>query len=130
MVCSDDSQWVRANLVVVQQWAGLVSVMEGHDPVEDLALLALCCEHSVITVGSFGWWAAYLRAACRRRWLLNTRVPNPNTRVGKVREGCEMEGETLYYAGFCRDSTTKYYKFYCANERLSQYIPPGWQPYE
>ena len=47
-----------------------------------------------------------------------------------MKDGSEIEGETLYYAGFCRDSTTKYYEFYCANERLSQYIPPGWQPYE
>ena len=33
--------------------------------VEDLAVLALCCEHSLVSVGSYGWWAAFLRE--RRR---------------------------------------------------------------
>ena len=142
----ENRMWLRCAYVVgalrgVQRWpamgerkpgggvavAGLVSVVEGQEPVEDLALLGLCSEHSIITVGSFGWWAAYLRAACRRRWLQNANVPTKL--IGKVSEGSAIEGETLYYADFCH-STTKYYEFYCANERLPQYIPPGWQPYE
>ena len=30
-------------------------------PAEDLAALVACCEHSVVSVGSFGWWSAYLK---------------------------------------------------------------------
>ena len=36
-------------------------VAKGHSALADLAVLALCCEHSVLSMGSFGWWAAFLR---------------------------------------------------------------------
>lgn len=126
VVCSDEPQWVRTNLVVARRWEGQVSVVEGQEPVGDLALLALCCEHSIITVGSFGWWTAYLRSACRMRWLShNSAANNSETLTG----GRMIEGETFYYAGFCRDPTTKYYQIYCANGRLLQHIPSGWRSY-
>ena len=60
VVCSDDMVWSTSNIrsglpnvaVVFSQFSSL-------SPEFDLALLAHC-NHSIITVGSFGWWAAWL----------------------------------------------------------------------
>lgn len=60
VVCSDDLTWSTANInsslpntvVVYSQFSSL-------SPEFDLALLSHC-NHSIITVGSFGWWAAWL----------------------------------------------------------------------
>lgn len=54
VVCSDDQEWTKANIkdrdaVIVPQNSAEV----------DMALLTLC-DHSIITIGTFGWWAAYL----------------------------------------------------------------------
>ena len=56
VVCSDDIEWCRQNI-------------GGHDvhfpsksdssAIEDLALLSQC-NHTIMTVGTFGWWAAYM----------------------------------------------------------------------
>lgn len=54
IVVSDDIRWCRENIV-------------GHDvifspfvePVIDLAIMTLC-DHMIITVGTFGWWGAWL----------------------------------------------------------------------
>ena len=64
VVCSDDMVWSTSNIqsrpsesnsvVVFSQFTSL-------SPEFDLALLAHC-NHSIITVGSFGWWAAWLAA--------------------------------------------------------------------
>lgn len=36
-------------------------VEPGHSAVLDMAILSLCCEHSLNSVGSYAWWAAFLR---------------------------------------------------------------------
>lgn len=36
-------------------------VNTGHTAIMDLAILTLCCDHSIISVGSYGWWASFLR---------------------------------------------------------------------
>ncbi|XP_053653594.2 galactoside alpha-(1,2)-fucosyltransferase 2 [Cherax quadricarinatus] len=55
VVCSDDLPSVRIHL----QNATDVVISDQKHPEEDLALLA-SCTHSVMTVGSFGFWASYL----------------------------------------------------------------------
>lgn len=60
VVCSDDMVWSTSNIhsglsnvaVVFSQFSAL-------SPEFDLALLAHC-NHTIMTVGSFGWWAAWL----------------------------------------------------------------------
>jgi len=60
VVCSDDMSWSTSNVkstlsnsvVVFSQFSTL-------SPEFDLALLSHC-NHSIISVGSFGWWAAWL----------------------------------------------------------------------
>lgn len=56
LVVSDDRKWCR------RQFGGLADVViteEPPEPAYDLALLA-SCHHSIITYGTFGFWAAYL----------------------------------------------------------------------
>ena len=54
LVCSDDIKWCRKNLV-----ADDVKFMAGTSPSTDLAILA-GCDSVIMTVGTFGWWGAYL----------------------------------------------------------------------
>jgi len=57
IVCSDDPSWCLQNLPTHRlRHAEFVST---EDPVVDLAILAMC-QHTIITVGTFGWWAAWL----------------------------------------------------------------------
>lgn len=56
VVCTDDVQWVRAQRV----FDGM-HIRDGTDPpFVDMGILA-ACRHMVMSIGTFGWWAAYLR---------------------------------------------------------------------
>jgi len=55
IVCSDDIAWCKTHL----SFMGDVSFSEGHDAVQDLAILSKC-NHTILTHGSFSWWAAWL----------------------------------------------------------------------
>ena len=55
VVCTDDVAWVRAQPV----FEGML-VTEDTTPNEDFAILA-ACKHVITSVGTFGWWAAYLK---------------------------------------------------------------------
>jgi len=54
VVCSDDIGWAKDNVI-----GDHVLYSEGHKDYEDLAILSHC-DHVIISVGSFGWWAAWL----------------------------------------------------------------------
>jgi galactoside 2-L-fucosyltransferase 1/2 len=67
VVCSDDMDWTRSNF---QALLSNVSSSEGgckpkavfsihRSAIQDMAILA-SCNHTIITMGSFGWWSAYL----------------------------------------------------------------------
>lgn len=55
LVISDDHDWCTSNLVGLQ---GVVLTGQ-HDPAVDLAILSLM-DHTIISIGSFSWWAAFL----------------------------------------------------------------------
>ena len=55
VVVTNDILWARAQNV----FAGM-TISEGHLSQQDMAILA-ACKHLIITVGTFGWWAAYLK---------------------------------------------------------------------
>lgn len=55
IVCSDDIAWAKENLAGDDDVAFSVANSEA----VDLAILS-SCDHSIISVGSFGWWAAWL----------------------------------------------------------------------
>lgn len=55
VLCSDDITWCEKELGVLPN----VTVSKGNRPEVDLAILA-GCRHAVMTVGTFGWWGAWL----------------------------------------------------------------------
>ncbi|KAK3105385.1 hypothetical protein FSP39_023973 [Pinctada imbricata] len=55
IVCSDDITWSREHLTGFSE----VYFSDAKTPVEDLAMLSMT-NHTIITVGTFGWWAAFL----------------------------------------------------------------------
>ncbi|XP_071098418.1 galactoside alpha-(1,2)-fucosyltransferase 2-like [Haliotis cracherodii] len=54
LTATDDKNWCRENLQ-----SSDVILMENTDPYLDFATLTLC-DHMIMTVGTFGWWAAWL----------------------------------------------------------------------
>jgi len=61
VVCSDNIEWCRNNLPTAADIGSNVDVVfsENKSPEVDLAILAHC-SHTIMSVGSFGWWAAWL----------------------------------------------------------------------
>ena len=57
IVCTDDQKWYTNNIAGKSNATLILSTV--NDPVVDLGILARC-NHSIITVGSFGWWSAWL----------------------------------------------------------------------
>lgn len=56
VIASDDIQWCKEN---IDSKKFHVIYSEGHADYIDLAILAQC-NHFIVSVGSFGWWAAWL----------------------------------------------------------------------
>ena len=56
VVCSDDIKWSMFNF---RPRNSPVVFSEGHTALEDMAILA-ACNHTIATVGTFGWWAGWL----------------------------------------------------------------------
>ena len=54
VVCSDDISWCKENIHSPD-----VTFSESKEPITDMAILSLC-DHSIITVGTFSWWAGFL----------------------------------------------------------------------
>ena len=57
VVCTDDAAWIRQQAVFdVMHIRDASSVSAAH---EHLSILA-SCQHLIISIGTFGWWAAYM----------------------------------------------------------------------
>ena len=151
IVCSDDQRHVSL------QWpAALRSrthFVSGNSREVDMALLTLV-DHAVISTGSFGWWAAYLRGASGsfRDW--RSYLPSAHTRPLADRpwhstcshppvEAAALVGPHLtsdiarsrlslahnetgstFYYASAAQSGTLYHKLYFAQAR--DYFPPSW----
>lgn len=61
VVCSDDIEWCQSSLPVAADIGSNVNIVfsENRSPKVDLAIL-VHCNHTIMSVGSFGWWAAWL----------------------------------------------------------------------
>lgn len=57
-------------------------------PEEDMSLLAQC-NHSIITVGTYGFWAGYLSAGITLYPDINTTIPYQNSRSSYDEAGLE-----------------------------------------
>ena len=56
VVCTDDVQWVRQQSIFDGMY-----IRDGSDSAgADMAILA-ACEHMIMSIGTFGWWASYMR---------------------------------------------------------------------
>jgi len=53
VVLSTDMRWCRRNVV-----GDHVVYSTGKTPIEDMAIASLC-DHAIITVGTYGWWAGW-----------------------------------------------------------------------
>ncbi|XP_041378212.1 galactoside alpha-(1,2)-fucosyltransferase 2-like [Gigantopelta aegis] len=56
VVCSDTMTWVEKH---VKTNTGMELISERNSPEVDMAILSLC-NHTIMTVGTFGWWGGYL----------------------------------------------------------------------
>ena len=93
VVCSDDVLWSTSNIESTQSNSVVVfSQFSSLSPEFDLALLSHC-NHSIITVGSFGWWAAWLAG-----------------------------GETIYLRDFPRPGSSLRENFHMSDYYLPQWI--------
>ncbi|XP_041347213.1 galactoside 2-alpha-L-fucosyltransferase SEC1-like [Gigantopelta aegis] len=54
VVCSDNLRWVQANIKHPN-----VAFVHSRSPEVDMSVLVQC-NHTIITVGTFGWWAGFL----------------------------------------------------------------------
>ena len=57
IVCTDNLEWTRKNLATLSRDVHLAS--KGINDVDDMVLLSRC-NHSIMTQGTFGWWASFL----------------------------------------------------------------------
>jgi hypothetical protein len=55
VIATDDVAWVRQ-----QKLFNGTLVLEGQSPAQDMAILA-ACKHLIFSIGTFGWWAAYMK---------------------------------------------------------------------
>jgi len=53
VVLSDDPVWCREHLNATN-----IVYSSGHSPIVDLAISSLC-DHAILTIGTYGWWAAW-----------------------------------------------------------------------
>jgi galactoside 2-L-fucosyltransferase 1/2 len=76
IICSDDHKWVKNNTV---HWKFNNIFMSNYtDPIVDLAILTMC-DHTIITSGSFGWWAGWLAGGMV---VYFKGFPKPHTKLG------------------------------------------------
>jgi galactoside 2-L-fucosyltransferase 1/2 len=68
VVCSDDMTWSQANFqaalsnntaVFTGKCLPQVTFFAGRNAVQDMTVL-VSCNHTILTMGTFGWWSAYL----------------------------------------------------------------------
>ncbi|XP_046334908.2 galactoside alpha-(1,2)-fucosyltransferase 1-like [Haliotis rufescens] len=90
LTATDDKKWCRENLQ-----SSDVILMENTDPYLDFATLTLC-DHMIMTVGTFGWWAA---------WLVN--------------------GYTVYYKDYPRAGSPLVSGFYKEDYFMPDWVPLG-----
>ena len=58
VICSDDIKWVKTKIGKYTDLLNMV-FMEKNSPEVDLAILSFC-NHTIMTTGTFSWWAAWL----------------------------------------------------------------------
>lgn len=120
VVCTDDPAWVHAHTEVF----GGMNVRANTDYYEDMAVLA-SCQHLILSIGTFGWWAAYLRASPGHTFYFAEplRRPSPSyvehfpaswtpislTHDETTKQVCEVTLVTAYFQMPSKHSEDKYH---------------------
>ena len=71
-ICTDSPEWVKLNI-----YGEDILMCDGRSASVDFAILSKC-NHSIISVGSFGWWAAWIANGIT---VYYDDWPKPNTRL-------------------------------------------------
>lgn len=77
IVCSDDKKWVMKN---VKSAKSTVIYSPFKDAESDMCLLSQC-NHTIISVGTFGWWGGWLAGG---EVIYDKRFPRPGSRSWEV----------------------------------------------
>ncbi|KAK3585724.1 hypothetical protein CHS0354_020292 [Potamilus streckersoni] len=80
IVCSDSILQAK-RIIKSLNLTGSVSYVEGKQkPIHDLAILSKC-DHVIQTVGTFGWWAAYLSGGTSTYYKFPARPGSPDEKL-------------------------------------------------
>jgi len=79
VVCADDLDWAKQNFPMVDR-NSFVTFSENRTAAQDMAILA-ACNHTIITVGTFGWWSGYLAGG---RTIYYKNFPAPGTHIASL----------------------------------------------
>jgi hypothetical protein len=117
VVCTDDPEWVHANEI----FNGMD--VQVNTDYEDMALLA-ACKHLILSIGSFGWWSAYMRASPGLTFYYAEPLRNPPssykehfpaswtpivlTQGDTVKQTCEVTLVTSYFQVPSKHSVEEY----------------------
>jgi galactoside 2-L-fucosyltransferase 1/2 len=77
IVCSDDSSWAKSH---VQTGEEPVVFSPFSEPELDMCLMSKC-NHTIMSTGTFSWWAAWLAGG---QVVYPRKFPSPGTWLGKV----------------------------------------------
>ncbi|KAL3864730.1 hypothetical protein ACJMK2_006387 [Sinanodonta woodiana] len=58
IICGENQTWAKEN---IQPTYSVIFLNQSSTPDVDLAILAMC-DHMIMSIGSYSWWAAYLNA--------------------------------------------------------------------
>ena len=59
IIASDDKQWCAQQSIFADKNASVVIIPGDSPPPVEMAILSRC-QHMILSIGTFGWWAAYL----------------------------------------------------------------------
>lgn len=108
VVVSDDESWCKQQPMFQ---ARDVTVLTNRPAAEAFALLA-ACDHAIISIGTFGWWAGWLTGGAVTYYAREFNLSHPSSRVRPVgwrrRSGLAADGRDEHAV------------------RLVDYYPPEW----
>ena len=74
VVLSDDPRWCSKHINATD-----IVYSSGHSPIEDMAIASLC-DHAIMTIGTYGWWAAWFANGVT---ITQRNLPRNSSRLAK-----------------------------------------------
>lgn len=79
VVCGDEPDWSKQNFPMVDR-NSFLAFSESRTAAQDMAILT-ACNHTIMTVGTFGWWSAYLAGG---QTIYYNNFPAPGTHIANL----------------------------------------------